>query len=91
MTTVGAVTEPVAATPRLRLGLRENAAQFTLLVAVNALVGASLGQERTVVPLLAPNLDDPDWLDRWARHFGPSATRALAQELRRLPWRVRHQ
>jgi hypothetical protein len=36
-------------------------------------------------------LDDPDWLDRWARHFGPSATRALAQELRRLPWRVRPQ
>jgi hypothetical protein len=36
-------------------------------------------------------LDDPDWLDRWARRFGPSATRALAQELRRLPWRVAHQ
>ena len=36
-----------------RLGLRENAAQFTLLVAVNALVGGMLGQERTVVPLLA--------------------------------------
>ena len=42
------------ASPRpVRLGLRENAAQFTLLVAVNALVGAMLGQERTVVPLLA--------------------------------------
>ena len=37
----------------LRLGLRANAAQFTLLVAVNALVGATLGQERTVLPLLA--------------------------------------
>lgn len=36
-----------------RLGLRENAAQFTLLVAVNALVGGMLGQERTVLPLLA--------------------------------------
>ncbi len=34
------------------LGLRQNAAQFTLLVAVNALVGGMLGQERTVVPLL---------------------------------------
>ena len=33
-------------------------------------------------------LDDPDWFDRWARRFGPSATRVLAQELRRLPWRV---
>ncbi len=37
----------------LRLGLRANAAQFALLVAVNALVGGMLGQERTVLPLLA--------------------------------------
>ena len=37
----------------LRLGLHANLAQFMLLVAVNALVGATLGQERTVVPLLA--------------------------------------
>jgi len=36
-----------------RLGLRANAAQFTLLVTVNALVGGMLGQERTVLPLLA--------------------------------------
>jgi MFS family permease len=36
-----------------RLGLRANAAQFALLVAVNALVGGMLGQERTVLPLLA--------------------------------------
>ncbi len=36
----------------LRLGLRENLPQFALLVAVNALVGGMLGQERTVVPLL---------------------------------------
>ncbi|HET7802286.1 MAG TPA: MFS transporter [Humibacillus xanthopallidus] len=36
-----------------RLGLRQNAAQFALLVGVNALVGGMLGQERTVVPLLA--------------------------------------
>jgi MFS family permease len=35
------------------LGLRANLAQFSLLVAVNALVGGTLGQERTVVPLLA--------------------------------------
>ena len=47
------MTEPAAGQPPVRLGLRENAAQFTLLVAVNALVGASLGQERTVLPLLA--------------------------------------
>jgi len=37
----------------LSLGLRANAAQFTLLVGVNALVGGMLGQERTVLPLLA--------------------------------------
>ncbi|MGK2850444.1 MAG: MFS transporter [Candidatus Limnocylindrales bacterium] len=35
------------------LGLRANAGQFALLVAVNGLVGGMLGQERTVVPLLA--------------------------------------
>lgn len=35
------------------LGLRENAAQFTLLVAVNALVGGMVGQQQTVLPLLA--------------------------------------
>lgn len=34
------------------LGLAQNAAQFSLLVAVNALVGGMLGQERTVLPLL---------------------------------------
>jgi MFS family permease len=36
-----------------RLGLRANLAQFSLLVGVNALVGGMLGQERTVLPLLA--------------------------------------
>jgi len=35
------------------LGLKENLPQFLLLVAVNALVGGMVGQERTVVPLLA--------------------------------------
>ena len=39
--------------PSPRLGLGANAAQFTLLVAVNALVGGMLGSERTVLPLLA--------------------------------------
>jgi MFS family permease len=37
----------------LRLGLRANAAQFGLLVAVNGLVGGMIGQERTVLPLIA--------------------------------------
>jgi MFS family permease len=43
-----------ASRPRtVRLGLRENLAQFLLLVGVNALVGGMVGQERTVLPLLA--------------------------------------
>ena len=46
------MTDSTAGRP-IRLGLRVNAAQFTLLVAVNALVGGMLGQERTVLPLLA--------------------------------------
>lgn len=36
-----------------RLGLRANLAQFSLLVGVNALVGGMVGQERTVLPLMA--------------------------------------
>jgi MFS family permease len=39
-----------------RLGLRGNAGQFALLVAVNALVGGMVGQERTVLPLLATDV-----------------------------------
>ncbi len=39
--------------PPVRLGLRENLPQFALLVGVNALVGGMVGQERTVLPLLA--------------------------------------
>jgi MFS family permease len=38
---------------QLRLGLRANLVQFCLLVAVNALVGGMVGQEQTVLPLLA--------------------------------------
>jgi MFS family permease len=37
----------------VRLGLVSNLPQFALLVGVNALVGGMIGQERTVVPLLA--------------------------------------
>lgn len=40
------------ATGVLRLGLRENAGQFALLVLVNAFVGAMVGLERSVLPLL---------------------------------------
>jgi hypothetical protein len=34
------------------LGIRANLAQFALLVGVNGLVGALVGQERSLVPLL---------------------------------------
>lgn len=44
------MNEPAASA---RLGLRANLAQFSLLVGVNALVGGMVGQERTVLPLLA--------------------------------------
>jgi MFS family permease len=37
---------------RVELGLRENAAQFSLLVAVNAFVGAMVGLERSTLPLI---------------------------------------
>jgi MFS family permease len=37
----------------VRLGLRENLAQFSLLVLVNAFVGAMVGLERTILPAIA--------------------------------------
>src|SRR4026208_235090 len=37
----------------VRLGIRENLAQFSLLVVVNALVGAMVGMERTILPAIA--------------------------------------
>ena len=33
-------------------------------------------------------LDNEDWLNRWAHRYGEPAVRALAEELRRLPWRA---
>ena len=36
----------------IHLGLRPNWRQFTLLVVINALVGAMIGLERTILPLL---------------------------------------
>jgi MFS family permease len=46
------VTTTDVTTGRVRLGLRENLAQFSLLVLVNAFVGGMVGLERTVVPLI---------------------------------------
>jgi MFS family permease len=47
-----------ANTRGVRLGLRANLGQFVLLVAVNALVGGMVGQERTILPLLATDVFD---------------------------------
>ncbi len=48
------MTQPAPAhTGSLRLGLRANLAQFCLLVGVNALVGGMVGQERSLLSLLA--------------------------------------
>ncbi|MGW8889559.1 MFS transporter [Streptomyces sp. NPDC055749] len=52
MTTTG----PTSNLTGIRLGLRANLAQFSLLVVINALVGGMLGQERTVLPLLADDV-----------------------------------
>jgi MFS family permease len=47
------VLTTMPATPEtLRLGLRENLPQFSLLVLINAFVGGMVGLERTVVPLI---------------------------------------
>jgi MFS family permease len=40
----------------IRLGLRVNLGQFALLVGVNALVGGMVGQERSILPLLATDV-----------------------------------
>ena len=44
-------SEPLPAS--VRLGLRENLGQFTLLVVVNAFVGAMVGMERSILPAIA--------------------------------------
>jgi MFS family permease len=46
-----AATAQQAASP-IRLGLKENWPQFTLLLLINAFVGGMIGIERTVVPLI---------------------------------------
>ena len=49
MTTAIAHERPAVA----RLGLRENSAQFALLLVVNAFVGAMVGMERSILPSIA--------------------------------------
>ena len=47
---------PTGNSGAIRLGLGPNLGQFVVLVAVNALVGGMIGQERTVLPLLATDV-----------------------------------
>ena len=42
-------------TKEIKLGLRQNIQQFLILVLVNAFVGAMIGLEQTVVPLIGKN------------------------------------
>jgi nitrate/nitrite transporter NarK len=44
---------PSPAAGGIRLGLRENLAQFALLVTVSAFVGAVVGLERSILPAIA--------------------------------------
>jgi hypothetical protein len=83
----GALPEGTASRP-VRLGLRANLAQFLLLVTVNALVGGTLGQERTVVPLLATQTFPPR-SDRQRADLHPRLRRGQGghQLLRRRPVR----
>jgi MFS family permease len=43
----------VTSRPRVELGIRANLAQFSLLVLVNAFVGAMVGMERSILPSIA--------------------------------------
>lgn len=47
------MTSKTTVQAQARLGLRENAGQFALLVVVNALVGGMVGQQQTTLPMLA--------------------------------------
>jgi len=50
---VTTVAAAAGARAPVRLGLRENLAQFALLVIVNAFVGAMVGMERSILPAIA--------------------------------------
>jgi MFS family permease len=50
------MTRPTYQGRSVRLGLRANLGQFAMLVGISALVGGMVGQERTVLPLLATDV-----------------------------------
>jgi MFS family permease len=51
----GSVSQAPAASRAVELGLRKNAPQFALLVAITAFVGAMVGLERSTLPLVGPD------------------------------------
>ena len=56
---IGGRRAPERARPRRPvLGLYENLGQFSLLVLINAFVGAMVGLERTVVPLVGTSSEN---------------------------------
>jgi hypothetical protein len=63
----------------VRLGLRANWQQFTLLVLVNAFVGGMVGLERAVLPLLANTIFS---FPRARQSFRSSSPSALSRHSR---------
>jgi hypothetical protein len=63
----------------VRLGLRENAAQFSLLVLINAFVGLMVGLERAVLPLVG----------RESFHLAQAPRRSLSSSRSASPRRLR--
>src|SRR5436309_14070809 len=52
MQSLNSATDAPGKSSEIRLGLRENVSQFSLLVLINVFVGMMVGLERTVVPLI---------------------------------------
>ena len=63
--------EGIGAGDGIRLGLRDNLAQFTLLAVVSFLVGGMVGLERTVTPLVGT--------EQFARRRRPGQSRRRAR------------
>ncbi len=53
ITDIQATVEAATRMSQKKLGIKENAAQFSLLVLVNAFVGAMVGMERSILPQIA--------------------------------------
>ena len=52
MQSLNSDTDALSTSTEIRLGLRENIGQFSLLILINMFVGMMVGLERTVVPLI---------------------------------------